>query len=183
MRLPLSLLLFACLIALVAAAPKATAPAPALIATLAIYNPPQQFEARIAGEGGKDLARYVKELVTIAGEFATDHPKPRPTGVFIAVAFKPNKQARLWLEATEGEISPEQLKELQAKLAKIPAPLLKGQLGLGFGISFFGAETSFQSYPTAWAKATEAAGKRVPLDPDELFKLIWPEPAIADTEE
>ena len=181
MRLRISILLAACIFALIAAAPKAHETSPALIGSLHLYNPPEQFAARLGGaEGGKDLGRYTNEVVRITGEFASACSKPRPKGVFIGIGVKPGKQARCWCESIDGEISPEQLKELEAKLAKIPAPLVKqGPLAVGLSISFFGKEPSFQPYPVSWAKATEAAGREVPLAPDELFKLIWPDTTAA----
>ena len=185
MRPRTSILLAACIFALIAAGPKAPETSPALIGSLHLYNPPEQFAARLGGaEGGKDLGRYTNEVVRITGEFATACPRPRPKGVFIGIGVKPGKQARCWCESIDGEISPQQLKELEAKLARIPAPLVKqGPLAVGLSISFFGKEPSFQPYPVSWAKATEAAGREVPIAPDELFKLIWPDSATADTKD
>src|SRR6185436_1724714 len=177
MRPRIAILLATCIFALIAAAPKAPEESPALIGALHLYNSHEQFAARLGnGEGGKDLGRYTNEVVRITGEFAASFPKPRPTGVFIGIGVKPGKQARCWCESIEGEITPEKLKELEEKLAKIPAPQIKqGPIALGLSIEFFGKTPPFQPYPLSWARATNAAGRNVPITPDELFKLIWPD--------
>ena len=135
--------------------------------------PIPEIERRLGTDDVKPLADYTKAVQAAAAEFWAKTPKPKADGLLITIGIKPGKKGQVWCEAVGGEIPADVLKELAAKLSRVPTIDTKENFAYSLECRLGDKEaTGFPIVPKAWAAATKDA-KKPPVVPDEMFPLIW----------
>ena len=137
-----------------------------------LYLPNDILRQRLGNDAGL-LPDYVAALHRRANSFLETAGRPAAKGILIAVGVRPNKKAKVWCDAIDGEIPGELLRELEQALGEMPAVEVK-QGPIAFAIEaglWRQTPGNFPGMPKAWVEASSASL----MIPDELFKVIWPE--------
>jgi len=144
---------------------------------LRLYVPDAELPRRV-GDDVKPLVNYIKALQQAAAKCLATEKLPKARGLLIAVGVKPGKKTRVWCQGVEGEIPDRILRKLEGELAKVEAiPVTNGALAFGMEVKLNGQRVSrFPEFPAAWLEAARRSGTKRLVPPDELFKVLWPDP-------
>jgi hypothetical protein len=142
--------------------------------SIRLYLPDDKLRQRI-GEADP-LVTYIKAIQKEAETFWAKADQPKAKGLLIVVGVKPDKKAKVWCEAVDGEIPADTLTKLEKQLSEIaPVTVKDGPIAFAVEVKLSGQKPEkFPEMPKAWAEAAKKS-KEPLLVPDGLFKVIWPD--------
>lgn len=170
-------LAFGYLNAIGAAEPKA-----AELNSLQLYVPIPELEHRVGSEI-EPLTKYVKALENATAQYLQKQKRPQAKGLLIAVGIVSEKQRKIWCQPVDGKCPVELLCELEKVLAELDAIALKNPpMAFGMQMNLWGQKPNkFPQFPDVWIDAAKKSETQRIIPPDDLFKTLWPEAAIALT--
>ncbi len=92
--------------------------------SIRLYQPQDVLQQRLSG-GAAPLSNYIKALQKSATDFWVSADPPTANGFFVAVGVKPDKTAKVWCEAVDGEIPADVIAKLEKKLGEVRAVAIK----------------------------------------------------------
>jgi len=144
------------------------------VSRIRLYLPDKLLRQRV---GDADpLVVYIKSLQKETGAFWEKAEKPNAKGLLLVVGVKPDKKAKVWCQAVEGEIPATTLSQFEKQLSALaPVAVKEGPIAFALEIKLAGQQPAkFPEMPKAWADAAKDA--KTPLQiPDGLFKVVWPD--------
>lgn len=149
-----------------------------------LYQPEPVLRERLPSR--EPLYGYIEELRAVCRAFfaAAD----RPETFDIVVAIKSGKQSRVWFASSTRGTGDAELDSLRRKLEAVTPPdVHQGPVAFAISARIAGgkvpeADGSFQSpVPTEWQEAADQQTEALVI-PDDILRLVWPDPAVAPTE-
>lgn len=146
--------------------------------TVRLYLPDDILRQRLSN--ATILADYIKSLQNSVTAFWKNAEDVKAKGLLLAVGVSPERKARVWCDAVDGEISNEVLARLEKELGDVPPVAVKnGPIAFALELNLWGQKPqNFPETPKAWANAAQKAGRALGI-PDELFTVVWPDGASA----
>jgi len=156
-----------------ALAPPARAAEPLQRVGVVLLQPSNVLEARVPSVDA--MADYVRAIESAAREAVATSLSKRPTGGFIVVAVRPNRQSRVWLDFAP-VLNFQTGQQIVAKVSALePFDAREGPVVFALQVSLWGGAAPPRVAPTPpeWKAVKQQTGK--PLEIDALIAQVWRE--------
>lgn len=152
------------------------------LAGVTLYTPEPIFAQRVPDTSV--FSDYLKKIVADADVYCAKLPHREPQTAELVVALKPNGRSRFWCEFSTDAVSPERVRELELRLARLPTPSVReGPVAALLHLNAWGGTNQTRLnqaagsmyFPKQWKEAASKVPRQTVTVPDDILDLVWPE--------
>jgi hypothetical protein len=138
-----------------------------------LLQPEEVLRQRVAD--AKALASYIRDIDRAANTALESVFQKKPTGGFVAVALKPPRRARIWLDL-DPPLPQSTQAALRSAVLSVQAPEVStGVVVFALKATFWGGRLPTRAAPAPEEWKAEAARLGVKLEVGELVERLWPD--------